>query len=199
VILGAGYDSRAFRFDALKEKVRVFEVDHPDSQSDKKEKVRKIFGSLPDHVVYVPVDFNNEKLDEKLYESGYDKNLKTLFIWEGVTMYLTAEAVDETLSFVVNESGEGSSITFDYIYESVIDGRMKMKEAENVRRKCVKVGEPLTFGIEDGTIMEFLGKRGFGKIKDMNAKSLEDTYFKGTNRKSCPFYGIVHATVKPRE
>jgi methyltransferase (TIGR00027 family) len=199
VILGAGYDSRAFRFNALKEKVRVFEIDHPDSQKIKKEKVRKIFGSLPDHVVYVPVDFNKEKPDEKLYESGYDKNLKTLFIWEGVTMYLTAEAVDETLAFVVNKSGEGSSIIFDYAYESVIDGRMKMKEAEKLIKLQANIGEPLTFGIEDGTIMEFLGVRGFGQVEDMNAKSLEDTYFKGTNRKSCPFFGIVHATVKPRE
>ena len=196
VILGAGYDSRAFRFNALKEKARVFEIDHPDSQKIKKEKVRKIFGSLPEHVVYVPVDFNKEKLDEKLYESGYDKNLKTLFIWEGVTLYITAEAVDETLDFIVNNSGQGSSVIFDYAYESFIDGRMK--EAEKVIKGQANIGEPLTFGIEDGTIMEFLGERGFGQVKDMNAVSLEDRYFKGTGRKSCPFYGIVHATIKPR-
>ena len=197
VILGAGYDSRAFRFNALREKVKVFEVDHPDSQRIKKEKVRKIFGSLPDHVVYVPIDYDKDKMAEKLFESGYDKDLKTMFIWEGVTCFLTAEAVDETLAFVVNNSGEGSSIIFDYAYESVIDGRMK--EAEKFRRYAAKRGEPATFGIEEGVIEEFLGKRGFGQVKDMNAKSLEDTYFKGTNRKTCPFFAIVHATVKTRE
>jgi len=80
VMLGAGYDARAYRIDELKGKVKVFEIDHPDTQSAKIEKVKKIFGILPEHVIYVPVDFNTQKLDEQLLESGYDKYLKTLFI-----------------------------------------------------------------------------------------------------------------------
>jgi len=195
VLLGAGYDSRAFRFNALKEKVKVFEVDHPDSQRIKKEKVKKIFGSLPGHIIYIPVDFDKEKLDEKLFESGYAKNLKTLFIWEGVTYYLTAEAVDATLAFIANNSGEGSSVIFDYSYESFINGRVK--EAKKMRRKAAQLGEPFTFGIEEGTVEEFLSKRGFGQVKDMNAQSLHDIYFKDTNRKTCPWWAVVHATVKP--
>ena len=197
VLLGAGYDSRAFRFNALKEKVKVFEVDHPDSQRVKKEKVKRIFGSLPDHVIYVSVDFNNEKLDEKLFESGYARNLKTLFIWEGVIYYLTAEAVDETLAVIANNSGEGSSVIFDYPYESFIAGRVK--EAEKMIRKAAQLGEPLTFGIEEGIVEEFLGKLGFYQVKDMNAQSLDNIYFKGTNRKSSPCWAVVHATVKPRK
>jgi len=197
VILGAGYDSRAFRFTALKERVKIFEVDHPYSQRDKKEKVEKISGDLPNHVIYVPVDFEKDMLDERLFAWGYDKNAKTLFIWEGVTVYLTKEAVYQTLDFVVNNSGEGSSIVFDYVYETVIDGRME--EGQSMRRRAEKAGVPFKFGIEEGTVEELLGKRGFDKVKDVNAKLLEDRYFKGTNRKSCPCYGIVHATVKPRE
>ena len=195
VLLGAGYDSRAFRFNALKEKVKVFEVDHPDSLRIKKEKVKKIFGSLPGHVIYISVDFDKEKLGEKLFESGYAKNLKTLFIWEGVTYYLTAEVVNATLAFIANNSGEGSSVIFDYSYESFINGMVK--EGEKMRRKAAQLGEPLTFGIEEGTVEEFLSKRGFGQVKDMNAQSLHDVYFKDTNRKSCPWLAVVHATVKP--
>ncbi|MFC1924988.1 SAM-dependent methyltransferase [Chloroflexota bacterium] len=197
VVLGAGYDSRVFRFTALKERVKIFEVDHPYSQRDKKEKVEKISGDLPNHVIYVPVDFEKDMLDERLFAWGYDKNAKTLFIWEGVTVYLTNEAVYQTLDFVVNNSGEGSSIVFDYVYETVIDGRME--EGQSMKRQAEKAGVPFKFGIEEGTVEEFLGKRGFDKVKDVNAKSLEDRYFKGTNRKSCPCYGIVYATVKPRE
>jgi methyltransferase (TIGR00027 family) len=197
VHLGAGYDSRVFRFTALKERVKVFEVDHPDSQRIKKEKVRKIFGYLPDHVIYVPVNFEKEKLDERLFACGYDKKSKTLFIWEGVTVYITADAVDETLAFVVNNSGEGSSIIFDYAYKSVFDGRIK--ESGKMTRPIARIGEPFKFGIEEGTLEEFLGNRGFGKVKDVNAKLLEDRYFKNTNRKAYPYYGIVHATVKPRK
>ena len=134
---------------------------------------------------------------KKLYACGYNRNLKTLFIWEGVTIYITAAAVDETLAFVTNNSGGGSSIIFDYIYESVIDGQTK--DAERMRRQAARAGESFKFGIKEGTAEEFLVNRGFGRVKDMNAKSLEDRYFKGTNRKSCPFYGIVNATVNSRQ
>ncbi len=199
VMLGAGYDARAYRIDELKRKVKVFEVDHPDTQSVKIEKVKKIFGTLPEHVIYVPVDFNIQKLDERLFESGYDKNLKTLFIWEGVTLYLTAEAVDETLGLVANKSGKGSSIIFDYYFKSVVDGTCK--EAEKMRRCVERRGDPYTFGIEEGTIEEFLDKRGYDQVKEMTAKSLEDTYINSRNlsRKVSPFFSVVHATVKPRE
>jgi methyltransferase (TIGR00027 family) len=196
VILGAGYDSRAYRFE-LKGEVTVFEVDHPETQRIKKEKVKKIIGFLPEHVIYVPIDFNKEKLDEKLSEYGHQNSMKTLFIWEGVTYYITAEAVDETLAFVVQNSGDGSSIIFDYAYKSMIDGRLK--EAEKYRRYLEKKGEPYIFGIEEGAIEEFLVTRGFGQVKDMNAESLENTYYKGTNRKAATIQGIVHATVKERE
>lgn len=197
VLLGAGYDSRAFRFPALKERVKVFEVDHPDSQRIKKEKVKKIFGSLPGHVIYVPVDFENAKLDEALFACGYDKNVRTLFICEGVTVYITREAVEETLAFVANNSGEGSSIIFDYIYKSAIDGGIK--ESENMKTQAAEASESFKFGIKEGAVEEFLAKRGFDNVKNMNAKSLEERYFKGTDRKSCPFYDIVHARVKPRQ
>ena len=197
VLLGAGYDSKAFRFNALKEKVKVFEVDHPHSQRIKKEKVKRIFGYLPDYVIYVSVDFDNEKLDKKLFEGGYAENLKTLFIWEGVIYYLTAEAVNETLAFIAKNSGEGSSVIFDYTYESFIAGRVK--EAEKMIRKAAQLGEPLTFGIEEGTVEEFLGKRGFYQVEDMKAQSLDNIYFKGTNRKSSPCWAVVHATVKQWE
>jgi len=197
VILGAGYDTRAFRFPALKERTKVFEIDHPDSQRVKKERVKKVLGYLPDHVSYVPVDFEKTKLGESLFAHGYDKNLKTLFIWEGVTMYITPEAVEETLVFVANNSGHGSSILFDYIYQSAVDGRMK--EAEKMRKRAAKAGESLKFAIEDGGIEAFLLERGFSDVKDMSPKSLEDRYFKDTNRKPCPFFAIVHATVRPRE
>ena len=201
VILGAGYDSRAYRFDELKGKVKVFEVDNPATQRVKAEKVKKIFGFLPNHVIYVPIDFDKDKLDERLFESGYDRNLKTLFIWEGVTFYITAEAVDETLAFVAKNSGEGSSIIFNYIFQSVVDGTTKLEEAKKWRRQLERYGEPPTFGIEEGTTEEFLAERGFGQVKNMTAESLENTYFKGKNRgrKVMAFLPIVHATVKPRE
>lgn len=200
VILGAGYDTRAYRIDGLNGKVRVFEVDHPATQRVKTERLKDLLGSLPNHVVYVPINFDGEELDQRLYESGYDKNLKTLFIWEGVTPYLTAEAVDQTLAFVANCSGEGSSIIFNYMYEFVVDGTWNTEEARRHRESVAKLGEPFVFGIREGTIDDFLSRRGFYQVSEASPEYLERTYFTGANqgRKVCPYIPTVHATVKPR-
>jgi len=200
VILGAGYDSRAYRIEGLQEKVKVFEVDHPSTQNLKTRRLKRLLGSLPGYVVYVPIDFSKEKLDGSLLGSGYDRNLKTLFIWEGVTPYLSAEAVDETLAFVVNNSGEGSSIIFNYLYQSFVDGTCETEDARRHREHLARIGEPFTFGIGENAIDEFLSKRGYWQISNATPEFLESTYFKGVNqgRKVLPYLAIVHATVKPR-
>jgi len=199
VIMGAGYDSRAYRIEGLQGKVKVFEVDHPATQEVKMKRLKRLLGSLPGHVVYVPIDFDKEKLDKRLLESGYDRNLKTLFIWEGVTMYLSAEAVDETLAFVVNNSGEGSSIIFNYVFQSAVDGTCETEEARRIRETLARFGEPYTFGIGENAIDEFLSKRGYWQINNATPEFLGVTYFKGVNqgRKVLPYEPIVHATVKP--
>lgn len=196
-ILGAGFDSRAYRFEALKDRVKVFEVDHETTQKDKLVRLEKIIGKQPQHVTYVPIDFNTQSLEQRLCESGYDPSLKTLFIWQGVSMYLTPEAVDATLAFVARYSAPGSSIVFDYIYRSVLEGRQKHGEVSGMRRYRFMTGEGLTFGIEEGTIEEFLKQRGFRSVKDVGAEYLKKTYFTGKNagRKVVPGYGIVIAEV----
>jgi methyltransferase (TIGR00027 family) len=203
VILGAGYDARAYRFDELKGKVKVFEVDFPATQRVKMGKVKRIVGSLPDHVVYVPVDFDEKKLGEGLFENGYDKNLKTLFIWEGVTCYITAEAMDETLAFVAKNSGEGSSIIFDYVFKSALDGTYEREQVHKIRKLWERIGQPLTserfsFGIEDGTIEEFLSQRGFYQVENITAEFFESAYFKGPHE-NLKVWCVVHATVKPQK
>ena len=201
VILGAGYDSRAYRCDELKEKAKVFELDHPSTQHLKKKKLRALFGFLPDNVVYIPIDFDREKLGERLFERGYSKKLKTLFIWEGVTAYITTGAVETILAFVVNNSASGSSIIFDYIFQSVIDGTCELKGAHKFRKALIKRGEPPTFGIQENTIEDFLTERGFYQITNVNRDFLKQTYFKGENRnrKVSPWGGLVHATVKRKK
>jgi methyltransferase (TIGR00027 family) len=196
VILGAGYDTRAYRFDGLKEQVNVFEVDHPVTQRVKVEKIKKVFGSLPHHVVYVPMDFEKESLNKGLSENGYDKALKTLFIWEGVTYYLPPKAVDDTLAFISKNSGKGSSVIFDYIFESVVNGTSGIEIAKKMFSYHAK-NEPWIFGIEYESVEGFLLERGFYKVKNVTSEFLKGIYFKGKNekRKVYPFFGHVHATV----
>ncbi|AKB50693.1 hypothetical protein MSBRW_1440 [Methanosarcina barkeri str. Wiesmoor] len=93
IIMGAGYDSRAYRIEGMK-KLKVFEVDHPETQSSKIEKVRKIFTSLPDHVSYIPADLAADDLGRKLQDAGYNKSKKTLFLMEGLLYYLSPRLVE---------------------------------------------------------------------------------------------------------
>ena len=199
VILGAGYDSRAYRFEELKDKIRVFEVDHPATQNIKKERLCELFQKLPGHVTYVPVDFQKENLESCLTEKGYDSHLKSVFIWEGVSMYIDSKTVDETLLFISKNSGKGSTVIFDYTYPEVVAGTYERKEAKKWLEITQKSDEPLIFGIRNEHIEKFLMQRDFHNIIRRTDQYFNDTYFTGINkgRESTPILSIVHAEVKP--
>ncbi|MBI5459481.1 class I SAM-dependent methyltransferase [Methanobacterium sp.] len=198
VILGAGYDTRSYRIEGLDEKVKVFEVDHPNTQNFKKEKIIEIFRSLPDHVTYVPIDFETQQLGQMLFENGYNESLKTLFIMEGLIMYIPPEAVDETLNFIVNKSGKDSQIIFDYYPESVVDGTTALAVGQNIRNFLIQMGEPLQFGIKEGTIGKFLSSYGFSKINDVTSTDYKKAYFDGKNknRNVCDLLYFAQAVVE---
>ncbi len=197
VILGAGFDSRAYRSGGLRPGVRVFEVDHPATQAIKKQKVLQILGNLPAHVTYTAVDFDREDLGERLSASGYQEGARSFFIWQGVTHYLTPQAIDATLAFVKNHSAPGSQIVFDYIYTSVLDGTLKRGEVASMRRAQRFTGEGLVFGIPEGALKAFLEQRGFCEVKDCTREELVKTYFTGPNlgRKVATGYAIASGKV----
>ena len=197
VILGTGLDSRAYRIEELKGRLKLFEVDHPATQAVKCTQLIKLFGTLPTHVTYVPIDFDVETL-EKLFDFGYSKQCKTLFIWEGVVHYLTAEAVEQTLRFVSTQSATGSTIIFDYVYTSALTASEKRAEISRMQRTKRYTGEGLVFGIEDGRVEAFLRDLGYTHIKNVSSEDLRMLYFTGVNqsRAIAPIYAIVYAAVK---
>jgi methyltransferase (TIGR00027 family) len=197
VILGAGFDSRPYRFERVKQGVKVFEVDHPATQQDKIKRLRKILPSaeLPGYVVFVPIDFSRQTLEACLPGYGYSEHLKTLFIWEGVTMYLDPASVDSTLSFVARHSAPGSAIVFDYMYRGVLDGRIKgHSEVSSMRRYRGFSNEVLNFGIEEGQIGVFLKERGFSQVVDASGDELHERYFTGKNARRKVKAGYAIAT-----
>ena len=201
VILGAGYDSRPYRIGGL-ERIKTFEVDHPGTQAVKIEKVKKIFGSLQDHVVFVPVNLGVEDLGQKLLEKGYDRSLKTLFIMEGLLMYLSPETVDDIFSFIAKNSGRWSAILFDYYIQSVVDGSCELLAGKNIHNHLVQLGEPLKFGINEGAVETFLESRGFSRVHNVTSEDLKRDYFCGTNagRAVCSLHSLAYAVVdKKRE
>jgi len=180
IILGAGFDSRRYRFD-LAGRVNIFEVDHPAARSEKLAILRDIFGRAPSHVVYVPIGFNTQTLQECLLAEGYGPGLKTIFIRRGVSMYLAGEAVDATLYFAAHLAGQGSAIVFDHLYREVLEGVRKQNEVGNGKRYRFMTGEGLTFGIPEDTVEAFLKARGFRHVRDVNAADLKSAYFTGKN------------------
>jgi methyltransferase (TIGR00027 family) len=176
-------------------------VDHPVTQRVKVEKIREIFGTLPDHVIYLPVVFGADRFDQKLLESGYNPKLKTLFIVEGLLMYVPPPAVDGLLSFVVDASGPGSSFVADYFSASVIEGTSPLKEAQVLRQFVESEGAPLQFGIKEGKIEEFFKARGFYAVTNVTSASCKEKYFKNAscNRTVSPVFNFVHATVSSME
>ncbi len=197
VIFGAGFDTRAYRIEEL-ENVKVFEVDHPDTQRFKVQKIKEIFGSIPEHVVYVPVDFETQTLGEELFNKGYNRSLKTLFIMEGLLMYITPRSVAETLSFIAENSGKGSAVIFDYFPESVVKGTNKLKIAQDIRNFAIQQGEPLQFGIKDGELEEFLNSFGFSNIQNVTSEDYKKLYFHDKNEKRnvCELVYFAHAVVE---
>jgi len=112
VILGAGYDGRAWRLNELAG-VKVFEVDHPATQGDK----RKHLAELPPatgNVSLVSIDFERESLGTVLERAGHNRSLPTCWIWEGVVMYLTRDAVRATVGGIAGRSALGSTLIVNY-------------------------------------------------------------------------------------
>jgi len=193
VILGAGLDSRAYR-DGFS-KATVFEIDHPATQASKIKKVIKIFGKLPDQVTYVPVDFDRETLD-KLLSHGFDKTAKTLFIWEGVTPYITAEAVDATLAWIHENSAKNSAVVFDY--HLAIEARLDPERGLLSSLLSRLSGEnKRAFTIAPGSVVDFLTNRGFVNVVEAGSEQLKGLYCIGPNkgRKVINTYSIVCAEV----
>ncbi len=113
VILGAGFDSRAWRLNELKQAV-IFEVDHPDTQELKRAQSKEIHPVAKD-VHFVPMDFSSDDLSISLDRADHDPSKSTLWLWEGVTMYLRAQDVGRTLSAMADRSTTGSKVVLTYM------------------------------------------------------------------------------------
>ncbi len=176
VFLGAGYDSRSYRFREIIKQTRIFEVDAPTTQQRKKELLQKSGILKPEQLTFVSVNFDKDPLKEVLLRSGFDRNKKTLFIWEGVTFYLSPKAVNDTLNFVKSNSPVGSTLCFDYTFFSPhkLDGY-----GVHELRKTMKAhfpGEAMQFEIEEGKIGSFLSERGFTIIDHLTTEDMQAKY-----------------------
>lgn len=182
VLLGAGYDSRAYRFTQFNSATKIFELDIAPTQNGKKKCLKKAQIDIPRRVTLVPIDFNKESLKNVLEKAGYENNEKTLFLWEGVSYYLEPESVDETLEFVSRSSHHESAIAFDYaisISEESIHS-YGVKEFHQTMKKQ-HAGEGLLFAIDEGKTESFLEQRGLKMVGHLDNREIEKAFLLNEN------------------
>ena len=182
VILGAGFDTRAYRLPGI-EKTKVFEVDLPGTSSLKGKRLSSVLGSIPDHVTLVGIDFDSQDLGEVLSKAGFQKGKKTFFIWEGVTQYLSADAVRDTLAFVAESSGEGSGIVFTYIRKGLFEGKNTPEWFQGYLDFAARVGSAVGFGLDPDQLGDYLAGLRLFLVSDVGAGEYQEWYLDPIGRK----------------
>ena len=188
VVLGAGYDSRSYRFTDVPDGTQVYEVDAPTTQAAKLKYLGFADIAPPAHLHFVPINFNHEKIEDVLLKAGYDASLKTLFLWEGVTYYISAEAVDGTLAFIQQNAAPGSTVAFDYIYEPLARRDFRYYGSEQAFTVVEEYGEPFVFGIPENGIEAFLSERGFDLAEHYTPDQFQGRYL---DDRFEPMYGFM--------
>jgi methyltransferase (TIGR00027 family) len=197
VLLGAGFDSRAYRI-AGAEHTRFFEVDHPNTSRVKKAHIARVLGALPEHVKYVAVDFQRDRLPDSLQSAGFNPLERSLFVWEGVSNYLTEDAVRSTLSYIGSLS-QGTALVFTYVDRAVLDDPAHFIGGSEVQKAIVRLKEPWTFGIPPTRAAGFLEECGLELNYDLSAAEYRKQCYKNAAQiKGYEFYHVVLAHVPMR-
>lgn len=193
VILGAGLDTRAYRI-ARHSALPVYEVDQPVNIERKLAAVRHALGAPPASVQLVAVDFERDDLLATLRAHGYDPQQRTFFVWEGVTQYLTLDAVRSTFG-QLGAAGSGSQLLFTYVRQDFIDGT-NLYGAKSLYRKFRERNQVWQTGFVPEAIAEFVAEFGWRLVEQAGPSYFRDTYIKpaGRNLVATPIEWTAHAT-----
>lgn len=159
VILGAGLDTFAFREPEFLRTHRVFEVDHPLTQADKRARIARAGWAVPANLTFVPVDFTKDDLAERLVAGGFDPAEMSFFSWLGVTYYLPPEAMEGTLAALSALCAAGSALVFDYPDEEFLVA--PQRRVRNTVRMAQAGGEPMKAAYSSTELEKLLEKHGF--------------------------------------
>ena len=178
LILGAGLDTRALRIKGIEEKI-IYEIDLPDVQEYKKQKLLKYYGKLPAMVNYIPVDFNEMKTETALNSTSFDYDKRTLVLLEAVIQYIKRDAVDEVFNFL-SKLTNNSYLIFTYVLHDVIE--RKNETAEKLMDWSEKHNCPFLFGINQTEIESFLKNYNLEILEDVGAEFYQEKYLKPLHR-----------------
>lgn len=173
MVLGAGLDTLAYRSGEL-DACQVYEVDLPANIAYKQRKLESLFGSVPSHVKLVPVDFETQTLPGVLGSVRLETADPCVFVWEGVTQYLTETAVRNTLEYL-SRAPAGSRLVFTYVLQAFISGTDNY-ESDRLHKRF-RGKDPLWhFGLHPYEVAGFLAEYGWQMTEDVGAEDLAETY-----------------------
>ena len=179
VNLGAGFDTRAYRLPDLRE-MPIWEVDLAVNIDPKRARLRKMFGEVPRHVCLVSIDFDRETPGEALAAHGWSPGMRTFFILEGVTQYLTGEGIRSTFGLLATAAA-GSRVAFTYILEDFIAGR-KLHRQRALYDEWVVKKRGWLFGLDTEAVPAFLDPYGWGVVENVSNEELAARYVEPTGR-----------------
>jgi methyltransferase (TIGR00027 family) len=176
IVLGAGLDTFAYR-NPHGERLRVFEVDHPSTQTWKRAQLREHGIDMPRSLVFVPVDFEKQSLAGSLRRAGFKRSAPAFISWLGVTMYLTRDAVMQTLRFVAGSCAHGSEIVFDFALPDETLGEAERNARARRARRVAKLGEPWISQFDPASLARELTAMGFAHASSFGANEANKRYF----------------------
>jgi methyltransferase (TIGR00027 family) len=175
VVLGAGLDTYAYR-GALRDRLRIFEVDHPATQAWKRERLAGAGIPLPASLTFAPVDFERETLADGLAAAGFDPAKPAFFTWLGVVPYLTEPAVWSTLGFIAGLPSR-AHVVFDY--GDPPDRLSPEMRARHDRRaaRVAALGEKWLTWFDPQCLRAKLMATGFTEVDDIGPQEIRARYF----------------------
>lgn len=179
VILGAGLDTFALRHPELAGRLRIFEVDQPAMQAIKQDRVRRIRGGLPPHVVFVPVDFETDRLHEALGRAGFDSKSPAFFSWLGTTYYLTKDAVRDTLGCIAAAAAPDSRLVLDYKLARRLVPERGLPLADKLERLVRRLGEPMISDFAPEELRAEMSRAGFAELETVPPDEQARRYLQG--------------------
>jgi len=191
LILGAGFDTRASRLNCI-QTIPVIEIDHPNTSGFKLNTFKKGIGQLPKNVTYCQIDFNQQSLDEVAGKYRFDFTKPTTIIWEGVTNYLTEDAINNTFAFL-SKYPKGSYVIFTYVHRQVLDNPSSFAGGEKLLKDLEDIEERWTFGFYPEVLRGYLSKFGFTIMEDLGATEYRQRYLPERTEEGYEFYRVAMA------
>lgn len=196
VILGAGFDSFALRRQDLESRVRIFEVDHPQSQQFKQKRIARSPYPVPGNLVFVPVDFEQETVLDGLERSSFDFSQPAFCSWMGTVMYLTQEAVLATLEAMASLA-PGSELVFNYASPHGALSNADREMVKDLETTLRHGSAPMNAKFLPAELAEKASGLGFDIRAQLDSGDLDERYLAGwEGLRTIPFGHLLHLQVR---